>query len=164
MTSTAYPLTLFFDGACPLCRLEMDRLRERDALHRLAFIDIAQAGFDPAPWGATRADMQALIHAAQPDGTLLIGIDALHQAYTAVGLGHWTLPTTLPRLRPLLTRAYALFARRRYQTSALLMPWITRLEAARALRRTRACTTGGTCNASPPPQARPIHPEERSPT
>jgi predicted DCC family thiol-disulfide oxidoreductase YuxK len=111
-TTTAYPLMLFFDGACPLCRLEMDRLRERDGLRRLVFVDIAEPGFDPAPWAVTLADMQALIHAARPDGSLLIGIDALHQAYTAVGLGHWTVPTTLPGLRPLLGRAYALFARR----------------------------------------------------
>ena len=98
-TTTAYPLMLFFDGACPLCRLEMDRLRERDGLRRLVFVDIAEPGFDPAPWAVTLADMQALIHAARPDGSLLIGIDALHQAYTAVGLGHWTVPTTLPRRR-----------------------------------------------------------------
>jgi predicted DCC family thiol-disulfide oxidoreductase YuxK len=156
-TTTAYPLMLFFDGACPLCRLEMDRLRERDGLRRLVFVDIAEPGFDPAPWAVTLADMQALIHAARPDGSLLIGIDALHQAYTAVGLGHWTVPTTLPGLRPLLGRAYALFARRRYQTSAMLMPWLTRLEAARALRRTQACAAGGNCPVNP------THTDERSP-
>lgn len=154
---TNFPLTLFFDGACPICQLEMDRLRERDGLKRLVFTDIAQPGFDPAPWGATLTDMQALIHAARPDGSLVIGVEALHLAYTAVGLGHWTLPGMLPGLKPLAERAYALFARRRYQTSALLMPWLTRLAAARALRRTQACAPGGQCTVSKTPS------QERSP-
>ncbi|MBX3653776.1 MAG: DUF393 domain-containing protein [Ramlibacter sp.] len=150
MMTTLYPLTLFFDGACPICRLEMDRLRERDGLRRLVFTDIATPGFDPSPWGVTLADMQALIHAARPDGSLAVGVEALHLAYSAVGLGHWTVAGTLPGLRPLASRAYALFASRRYATSALLMPWITRITARRALRRAQAChDAAGSCGITP---------------
>ena len=46
--SAIYPLTLYYDGACPVCALEMDHLRSRDAAARLVFVDIAAPGFDPA--------------------------------------------------------------------------------------------------------------------
>ncbi|MCA8097776.1 DCC1-like thiol-disulfide oxidoreductase family protein [Burkholderia contaminans] len=48
---------LYFDGRCPLCVAEIKRLGARDARHRLAFVDIAKPGFDPAPLGV---DLPAL--------------------------------------------------------------------------------------------------------
>ncbi len=36
-----YPLTLFFDGACAVCNLEMDNLKARNAGGPLRFVDIA---------------------------------------------------------------------------------------------------------------------------
>ena len=32
-----YPLTLLYDGACPVCSLEMEHLRARNANGKLAF-------------------------------------------------------------------------------------------------------------------------------
>src|SRR6266700_6340460 len=90
-TSAAdYPLTLFYDAACPVCALEMDHLRERDRHGRLIFIDIGAPGFDAAAHGTTLAAMNAQIHAKRPDGSMLIGVEVLRLAYDAVGLG-WLL-------------------------------------------------------------------------
>jgi predicted DCC family thiol-disulfide oxidoreductase YuxK len=114
-----YPLTLLYDGACPICQTEMDRLAQRDSLRRLVFVDIAQPGFDAAAYGATLDDMQRLIHAVRADGTLVVGVEVLRLAYAAVGLGLLFAPTALPRLRPWFERAYALFARNRYRVSAV---------------------------------------------
>lgn len=149
MKNTNYPFTLLFDGACPLCRLEMGRLAERNALNRLLFTDISVPGFDAAPYGASLQAMLALIHGLRPDGTLVIGVAALRTAYEAVGLGAWAAPTALPGLKPIFDWLYAGFARNRYGFSRLAMPLLNRIEAARvnkqaaqALRRSQACAQG----------------------
>ena len=144
-SSPNYPLTLLFDGACPICRVEMDRLAELDGLGRLAFVDVAVPGFDDTPYGATLADMQRLIHAVRPDGTLVIGVEVFRLAYGAVGRGLLFAPTAVPGLSFLAERAYALFARNRYQVSALLRPVLVRISAARAARRIAAACDEGAC-------------------
>src|SRR5438045_3005059 len=72
-----YPLTLFYDGACPVCSLEMDHLRERSRDGRLVFVDIAAPGFDAARYGATLDAMHAEIHGLLPDGALPRGVEGL---------------------------------------------------------------------------------------
>lgn len=154
MTSSRdnYPLTLLYDGACPFCRLEIEQLAKRDALRRLLFVDIADPGFDLRRYagdsGVTLHDMNRLIHAMRPDGTLVAGVEVFRLAYGAVGLGPLWAPTALPLLKPLVDRAYAAFARNRYAISAALAPLLLRVQAARATRRSAACTHG-VCNIHP---------------
>jgi predicted DCC family thiol-disulfide oxidoreductase YuxK len=112
-----YPLSLYFDGACPLCRLEIDNLQARDAQQLLRFVDIAGAGFDPAPLGVSLSALNGLIHATRPDGSLLVGVEVFRLAYAAVGLGRWTAPTGWPGLKPVVDAAYRLFARNRQTIS-----------------------------------------------
>ena len=57
--SHKYPLTLLYDAACPVCALEMDHLRSRNQQGLLAFVDIAQPGFEAARYGASLAAMDA---------------------------------------------------------------------------------------------------------
>ena len=145
-----YPLTLLYDGACPICALEMDNFRERDrtqnTVRKLVFVDVAQPGFDAARYPATLADMQALIHAVRPDGSLVVGVPALRLAYEAVGMGVWAAPTLWPWLAPVFDVAYRLFARNRYRFSGVLMPLIAHVAenraAKRAAKRARACVDG----------------------
>jgi predicted DCC family thiol-disulfide oxidoreductase YuxK len=145
MKHTTYPLTLLYDGACPICRIEMDRLAERDALKRLVLVDIATPGFDAGRYGGTVEDMRRLIHAVLPDGTLVAGVEVFRLAYGAIGLGPLFAPTALPLLAPLFERAYAAFARNRYVISALLAPVLVRVEAQRAARRTAGACAAGVC-------------------
>ncbi len=140
--NTTYPLTLFYDAACPVCRLEMDNLRARNALNRLVFKDISAPGFDAERYGATLQEMGALLHGQRADGTLVIGAETIRLAYRAVGLGYLAAPTDLPGLRPLFDAAYAVFARNRYGISALFGPVIERVAAARAAKRMQACKDG----------------------
>lgn len=144
----AYPLTLLYDGACPICRIEMDRLAERDALKRLVFVDIAAPGFDARRWGGSLEDMRRLIHAVLPDGTLVSGVEVFRLAYGAIGQGLLFAPTALPALSPLFERAYAAFARNRYAVSALLGPILARIEASRAARRSAGACANGVCETS----------------
>lgn len=145
---TDYPLTLFYDGACPICRLEMDRLAARDALHRLAFVDISAHAFSAQAHGMPELPaLQALIHARTPDGRVVIGVPALRMAYVAVGLGALVAPTAWPLLQPAVERFYAWFARHRYGLSALGAPLIDRL-AARTQGRMARCSQGA-CDTHP---------------
>jgi predicted DCC family thiol-disulfide oxidoreductase YuxK len=137
-----YPLTLLYDGTCPVCNLEMDNLKARSSEGLLRFVDISLPGFDPTPYGATLPAMNALIHAQRADGSLVIGVEVFRLAYAAVGLGRLTAPTGWPVLRPLVDAAYAVFARHRMFASRVAMPLITWIAARRALARSKHCNQG----------------------
>ena len=140
-----YPLTLFYDAACPVCSLEMDHLRERDVAGRLIFVDIGAPGFDAAAHGATLQAMNAEIHAKRPDGSMLKGVEVLRLAYDAVGLGWVLRASAWPLLRPAFDVAYRGFARHRIAISRVAAPLIRSLRDLRARRtvhRMRECSTG----------------------
>ncbi len=46
MTTKQLPATVFYDGACPLCRSEMGVLMRDNQAGRLRFVDISGPGFD----------------------------------------------------------------------------------------------------------------------
>lgn len=140
--TTHFPLTLLYDGACPVCNLEMDNLKARNTAGLLQFVDIAAPFFDPAPYGASLEEMNGLIHAVRPDGSLVIGVEVFRLAYGAVGLGHLAAPTGWPLLKPVFDAAYKVFARNRYGISSAVGPLLTRIAAVRANRRSQACADG----------------------
>jgi predicted DCC family thiol-disulfide oxidoreductase YuxK len=149
--SHKYPLTLLYDAACPVCALEMDHLRSRNGAGLLAFVDMAQPGFDPAPYGASLAEMDSQIHGVWADGRTVRGLEALRLAYAAVGLGWVLRPTGLAPLRPLFDAGYRLFARYRRPLSSAAAPLIRALRAHRA-RRVMAASArchDGLCEAPP---------------
>ena len=114
-------LTLLYDGACAICNAETSRLRHWNRMTgTLSLIDISADGFDPVPYGKTHADLMGLIHAIKPDGSMLIGMDALRAAYGEVGLGWLWAPTRWPGLRPIFDRCYLWFARNRYGLSKMV--------------------------------------------
>jgi uncharacterized protein YbjT (DUF2867 family) len=114
------PLTLLYDGACPICVFEMRRLHGLDRAGRLAYCDIAAPGFDASRYGTTLEGMMGRMHAVAADGRLLVGMDAIRAAYAAVGLGWLLAPTRLPWLRRPADRAYLWFAANRYAISRWL--------------------------------------------
>jgi predicted DCC family thiol-disulfide oxidoreductase YuxK len=106
-------LTLLFDGACPLCRREVETLRRRDqGRERLAFVDVDDPGYDPARHGGiTYAEAMGRIHALRADGQVIRDVEVFRQAYALVGLGWLYAPTRWPLLRPLVDLLYGLWAR-----------------------------------------------------
>lgn len=145
MNAATYPLTLLFDGTCPVCTLEMDHLRERDASGRLNLVDFTAPGFDPAPWGSTLEAMNAEIHGYLADGSAVRGLAALRLAYAAVDLGWVLRPTGIGPLRPLFDLGYRGFARHRRTISRIAAPLIdaVRVHRARhAMRRMASCRDG----------------------
>jgi predicted DCC family thiol-disulfide oxidoreductase YuxK len=139
---SAYPLTLLYDAACPVCALEMDHLRERNTAGHLAFVDIGQPGFDAAAWGTTHAALDAEIHGVWADGAVTVGLDTLRGAYAAVGLGWVMRPTGFAPVRPLFDVAYRLFARYRRPISRAAAPLIHAVRARRVQARMARCRAG----------------------
>jgi len=111
-----YPLTVFYDASCPLCATEMHALRRRVADGGLELVDCSAPDFDEsvlAGVGIKRADLMDRIHARDAHGRWLVGVDVLEAAYAAAGLTPIAAVLGQPRLRPLLDRLYAWFARNR---------------------------------------------------
>jgi predicted DCC family thiol-disulfide oxidoreductase YuxK len=115
----ASALVLYFDGRCPFCVHSMARLRGWDIAGRLAFVDIAAPGFDPAPLGVTQDALNRELHATAGDGTLLVGIDSMLAAYSMAGQGWRVWLLRIRPLRPLLAALYRWFARHRHRFSRL---------------------------------------------
>ena len=113
-------LTLYYDGKCPFCATEMARLGRWDRAGHLAFVDIAQPGFDPAHLNASMAELNLQMYSQTAAGEVLVGIDSMLAAYTLVGKGWLVWPLRVPLLRDALAWLYRSFARNRYKMSALL--------------------------------------------
>lgn len=108
-----WPLTLYFDGDCPLCAREIRLLRQHAAEHRLLFVDISSGEFDASSLGFTFEQMQSLLHARFADGQWVTGLDATLWSWRAAGLGLWATPLSWRALRPLFELGYRLFCRLR---------------------------------------------------
>ncbi|MDT0596536.1 thiol-disulfide oxidoreductase DCC family protein [Glaciecola petra] len=113
--------TIFYDGSCPLCAKEMNQLKRRNTQKQLAFVDIMQSSFSEE---YPELDWQALndrIHGMLEDGSMLIGLDATHKAWSLVGKGWLYAPLRWPIIRFFADKAYLVFARNRYRISY----WVT---------------------------------------
>ena len=108
-----WPLTLYFDGECPLCAREIKFLQGRAAKDRLFFVDISSGAFDAKALGFTFEHMQSSLHACFADGLWVTGLDATLWSWRAAGLGFWATPLTWSVFRPLLEFGYRLFCRLR---------------------------------------------------
>ncbi len=126
-------LVLYFDGRCPLCVAEIRRLGARDARHRLAFVDIAKPGFDPAPLGVDLPALNRELHARLPDGRMLTGIDSILAAYTLLGRDRIVWLLRVPAMRAVFAPLYRRLARNRHAVSH----WLG--------YRAETCCEGGAC-------------------
>jgi predicted DCC family thiol-disulfide oxidoreductase YuxK len=107
-------LTVFYDGACPLCRREVATYRRLDAEGRIAWRDVAESGEALAALGVTPRAALARIHARQPDGALITGAAVFVAMWRRLPYFRWLAPVA--GARPVLAgleRAYVWFARRR---------------------------------------------------
>jgi predicted DCC family thiol-disulfide oxidoreductase YuxK len=117
-----YPLTIFYDGSCPMCTSEMQALRDRDAGGRLLLVDCSAPDWDETVLYGTlvsRADLMRVIHARDARGRWLSGMDVFEAAYGAAGMQAASTLWGSARLRPLLDRVYPWIARHRQALSRL---------------------------------------------
>ncbi len=104
------PLTVWFDGACPLCTREISLMRRLDRAGRIDFIDVAGPGascpIDPAL-------LLARFHARE-DGVLLSGAAAFAAMWRAIPvLRPLGLAARIPLVLGALEWAYVRFLKMR---------------------------------------------------
>lgn len=127
----AFPLTLFYESACPLCDGEMRNLMLRNTQGLLRFVDVSAPDFAGPPAGCSRKDLLTLMHGLRADGQVIRGVEVFRLAYAAVGLPAISRALSLPLLSPLSEALYPWIARHRHQFPL----WISRVIFGRALRR-----------------------------
>ena len=149
MNAVAWPLQIYYDRSCPLCREEMHALLAHDHLGRLRLVDASVPGFDDpalAAAGLDQAALMRLIHARDAAGRWYRGVEVFELAYGAAGLVSVARLWANPRLRPLWDRLYPWVARMRQPLSKLRLNraygWLVRRAAARAQARAGACAAG----------------------
>ena len=123
----AQPLTVLYDGACPLCRREIGIYRGLEPLQPaspLCFADVRDAAL-PLPPGTTREQLLARFHLSSANGELLSGAQAFLALWAALPGWRWLARAgRLPGAAWAMERAYRLFLRWR----PALQRWAVRLE------------------------------------
>ncbi len=143
------PLTVYYDGACPLCRREIGFYRRRRGAGQIQWIDVSRVeGGQPAP-DLCRSDALARFHVRLPNGTLVSGGRAFAELWAALPGFSWLGKIgRSPLLAPLMELAYRAFLRLRPSIQRLARraersaeggypPWL-----AKALRSNHAGETG----------------------
>ena len=102
-------LTVFYDGACPLCVREISMLRRLDGGKRIAFEDVSPPDAEPScPIG--RELLMARFHARLPDGRVVEGARAFTESWSRIPWMIWVRPIgQFPPTRWLLDKLYGAF-------------------------------------------------------
>jgi len=108
-----YPLTVYFDADCPICRREIDLMKIFNRRNHLEFIDFSASSYLPAEHGLSPCDLGKVIHARWSDGTIITGVEVFREMWEAIGLGFLARFARRPTINKLLVKAYTWFARNR---------------------------------------------------
>jgi len=127
----ALPLTVLYDGACPLCRREIGVYRGLQPLRgasSVCFADVSDTAFSlpsALPPGTTREQLLERFHVRGRDGALLSGAQAFLALWAALPGWRWlALAGRLPGAAWVMERGYRLFLRWR----PMLQRWAFQLE------------------------------------
>jgi predicted DCC family thiol-disulfide oxidoreductase YuxK len=86
MDQNLQKLTLFYDGACPLCQAEILFLSGRNQAGLLNFVDINSKAYDPLKVGVSCEEALAAMYGQYADGTLIHGVTVFPEAYRRADL------------------------------------------------------------------------------
>ena len=109
MANETSPITVFFDGACPLCVREISLLRKLTGPDDLRFEDVSPPDAAPS-CDISRERLLARFHVRLPDGEMVEGAQAFTESWARVGGLGWV--AGIGRFAPtrwLLNRCYDLF-------------------------------------------------------
>ena len=117
----AKALTVYFDGACPLCRREIGWYRRRPGSEAISWIDVSQSS--PEALGPDLCEQAAMarFHVRLADGRLVSGAGAFGELWKHLpGLRMLGGLARMPLVEPFLEGAYRAFLRARPGIQKLL--------------------------------------------
>jgi predicted DCC family thiol-disulfide oxidoreductase YuxK len=105
----ACALTVYYDGDCPLCRMEIAHYQKQEGAERIAFVDAAQAPEKLAE-DLTRKDALARFHVRDANGALVSGAAAFARIWRVLPRWRWAARlASLPGILWVMERAYRAF-------------------------------------------------------
>lgn len=102
-------VTVFYDGACPLCSAEIGLYRAQDRAGALRLVDVSrpETGLPP---GVTQASALARFHVMSVDGRVLSGAEAFVAVWQSLPRWRWLARiAALPGVLWVMERGYRLF-------------------------------------------------------
>lgn len=100
------PLTVLYDGACPLCRREIGVYKNMRPNTPLCFADVSDAAAALPP-GTTREQLLARFHVRRPSGQLISGAEAFIALWATLPGWRWlALAGRLPGALWTMERCY----------------------------------------------------------
>lgn len=144
-----FPITIFYDASCELCRAEIEVLKSHDVENCFDLVDCSPADFDDSSYrneGITREAMMNYLHARDGSGEWFVGVDAFELLYRTVGLSAIASLWGGRLARPVSMRIYPWIARHRQLISMSGLPLLFRLwsrcAAQRSHHQSRRCANG----------------------
>ncbi len=105
MSDVVFPLTVFYDHSCPLCRDEVELLRRHNLEQKLVFIDCSASDFADHH-EHSRGEMMRLIHGRDANGVWFVGPPVFSAAYRAIGAASVATLWGAAWLQPMWKRVY----------------------------------------------------------
>ena len=103
------PLTVYYDGACPLCRAEISHYKGERGADAICFRD-ASAFTGDLPQGLSREQALARFHVRRADGSMVSGALAFIEIWKLLPRWRWAARIAgLPGVALLMEGAYRLF-------------------------------------------------------
>jgi predicted DCC family thiol-disulfide oxidoreductase YuxK len=118
-TSSENALTIFYDGQCPLCTLEMQKLKRYDTKELIILEDLHQDNFESLFPSINIKKAMKILH-GHYQGKTLLALDVTHRAWTLVGKGTVVAPLQFPGVKQIAHGGYLLLAKYRHPVSNCL--------------------------------------------
>lgn len=109
-------IRVLYDGECPICVKEISVLQflQRNRADQVHFVDISLPEYDESKYEGVSYEMaMEEMTVIDEKNKIHRGVPAFTVMYSAVGLGWLGTFISLPLFRPIMERAYGVFARNR---------------------------------------------------
>ncbi|MDF1822043.1 MAG: DUF393 domain-containing protein [Alcanivoracaceae bacterium] len=118
------PVTLYYDGRCPLCMREIGWLARHARDGNLRLVDVNDQLALACEQVPPVERLRAVLHVRLADGRWLTGVDATVAAWQAAGVGGRISWLLWPPVKPLADLLYAGFARYRHALARALGQYV----------------------------------------
>ena len=106
MSQSPHDLTVYYDGGCPLCRLDLRHYPGQNGPQRICFLDVSKAGDLAAP-DLPRDKALARFHVRDSSGALVSGAAAFVRIWLVLPEGRWAARLSrIPGALWVMERAY----------------------------------------------------------